>query len=189
MAYRLLKNTDEHIIRAVQEIGATIGVQSITAAKIAKKCDISNFTVVSCFGNMRKALDAAAQSFDRHYMAKVEEMAAEGADLDRIWDEILNYFLDDPNGTIYYNSYTQYFGFDPTENNERSAEFLATAKAFLKPKAELSDHKYLILWDYMTSMMFYYAEKFIRGYIQCDESNRAIVKDIVFGGVNRLLGN
>ncbi len=188
MSFRQLEDTDKKIIRAIYKIGAKDGMSKVTAKRIAALCDISDCTVFNVFGTKRGYLDAAAQTFDRTHMDEVMRYANEGKDIYELWDIMLETFLSDPDGSMYYNRYTLEFGFDPTSRNPRADEFLLAAKAAFNAAAPLDDDTYLILWDYITSMAFYYAEKFIHGYLENSAQNKARVKSVVFGGLNALIG-
>lgn len=183
MAYRLLKNIEEKMIAAITEIGAKEGVKAVTAVKVAAKCDISSFTVFEHFKTKRGFLDAAAQAFDRKNMAFTAKMLSEGKDFIEVWDIMQDFFLSDPDGTLFYISYTSEFGFDPTTNNARGEEFLQVARVLFPKKTHLDDDQMLELWDYVTSMAFYYAEKIIHGYIANTPEVKAYVKRLVCEGV------
>lgn len=186
--YRDLGDIDTALIRAAFKIGATEGVASITARKIAALCDISVVTIFNRFENMRDLMDAAAQAFDRPYMEEAAKMAQADLTLEQIWDTMLDHFMADPDGSMYYVSYTSTFGFDPTSANARAEEFLRIAKAFFRSDRVLTDNEYLFLWDYITSMAFYYAEKFIHGYLECNDATNALIKRVVFNGIIPILG-
>lgn len=187
MSYRDLGDIDEKIIRTIIHMGAEQGVENVSSKRIAALCGISNGTIFNRFDTMRALLDAAAQSFDRPHMEEVVKMAAEQLTVIQIWDKMLDYFLADPDGTLYYISYTNAFGFDPTTNNPRAEEFLEIAKVFFRSDCTLPDLQYLMMWDYVTSMAFYYAEKFIHGFLTYDEPSKAFVKQIVFNGITHIL--
>lgn len=188
MGYRDLGNIEEVILQTITRLGAEKGVEHVSSKEVAAICKISNATIFNRFETMRAALDAAAQHFDRVHMEQTVQMAEENLAAEEIWDRMLDYYLADPDGTLYYNSYTNTFGFDPTVNNPRAEEFLRIAQVFFQSENKLTDNQYLIMWDYITSMAFYYAEKFIHGYLDYDEPTRAFLKQIVFEGLNRILG-
>lgn len=187
LGYRDLGDIEEKILQTITELGAKKGVEHVSSKEVAAICKISNATIFNRFSTMRAALDAAAQRFDRPHMERTVKMAEANLTADQIWDQMLEYFLADPDGTLYYISYTNTFGFDPTVGNPRAEEFLQIARVFFRSEQTLSDNQYLILWDYITSMAFYYAEKFLHSYMDYDEENRAFIKRIVFDGIDRIL--
>ena len=133
---------------------------------------------------MRGAQDAAARAFDRLYMEQASALAQAHLPLEEIWDQMLERLLQDSDGALYYISYINCFGFDPTSANDRAEEFLAVAKLFFHTKPHLSDSQYLLLWDYITSMVFYYMEKFLH-YMAYNQENRAMVRQLLFSGMDR----
>lgn len=187
MPKRHIDNVDEKIIDAILKIGAVEGVKQVSADKITKICGISDSTVYAHFKTKRDYLDAAAEHFDRKYMAEAQRLAARNYTPRQIWDIILDMFLADPDGAMYYNHYTAAFGYDVTMNNPRAAEFLVIARGFFKTSKQLDDSVYLLLWDYITSMAFYYAEKFIHGYLPNTPKVREQIRAIVFSGIDSLL--
>lgn len=186
MGYRYIDNCREQILKAVLKIGASEGVKQVSAKKIADLCGISDGTVFTYFKTKQDYLDAAARYFDRTYMAQMLALGERGLLLPQIWDAMLDLFLADPEGAMYYNNYTLTFGFDVTARNPRAEEFLGYVKAVLPNDAALSEDVYLVIWDYITSMAFYYAEKFIHGYLPNNEEIRAAIKTLVFSGIDGL---
>lgn len=185
MAYRKLENVEERVIAAVTKIGARDGVLAATALKVARECDMSDFTVLQCFGSKRGYLDAAAQAYDRRLMEKIYGLIDKGDTFADIWDKMMRYHLDeDPDGVLYYNHYINEVGFDPTPNNERSDEWLPMAKALFSTKSGLTDDQYLLLWDFITMMSLYYAEKIITGYIPDTDEAKGNIRRVVFAGLD-----
>lgn len=187
MGYRDLGDIEEAIIKTITKLGAAKGAEHASSKEVAAICKISNATVFNRFATMRAALDAAAQRFDRPRMEQTARMAERSLTAEQIWDSMLDGFLADPDGTLYYISYTNAFGFDPTVGNPRADEFLKVAKIFFRSEKRLTDNQYLVLWDYITSMAFYYAEKFLHGYLDYSAETKAFVKQIVFGGIDGVL--
>ena len=185
--YRDLGDVKASLLQAAIELGAAKSVSSITSRSVASLCNISTGTIFNYFPSMKDLIDAAAQSFDRLHMDETVKMAQQDLSIEEIWDLMIDNFLSDPNGTLYYISYTNTFGFDPTSNNIRAEEFLEIAKSFFRTSKSLTDDQYLLLWDYITSMAFYYAEKFIHGYLDYDDYTKAQVKAVVFGGVSNFI--
>jgi AcrR family transcriptional regulator len=184
MGYRDLGDIDEKIIRTILKMGAENGVSNVSSKRVAAICGISSGTIFHKYGTMKALLDAAAQAFDRPSMALTAQMAEQNLAAAEIWDKMLDHFLSDPDGTLYYISYTNTFGFDPTTTNPRAEEFLGIARIFFRSCKSLTDNEYLVLWDYITSMAFYYAEKYIHGYLPYTEKTRTFTKQIVFQGIN-----
>ena len=187
MSYRDLGDIDNRIIGTVIHMGAERGVENVSSKKIAALCGISNATIFNRFTTMRALIDKAAQRFDRPHMENVMHMAEQGLNAGQIWDKMLTLFLADPDGTLYYISYTNTYGFDLTAKNPRAPEFLYVAKIFFRSARVIADDEYLALWDYITSMAFYYAEKFIHGYMHYNNDTLTFVKKIVFAGVDGIL--
>ena len=57
------------------------------------------------------------------------------------------------------------------------------ARKFFKEQSTMSNADLLIVWDYVVSSSFYYAEKFIHELFPYDEHHKEIVKNLVFKGV------
>ena len=188
MGYRDLGDIDSKIIDVIIRMGAAEGIENVSSKKIAAELDISSGTVFNHFGSMDEAIKSAAKSFDRPHIAAVIEWGRQGLSLYQIWDRTLEAFMDDPDGTRFYISYLSKFRYDPTGNDARNPEFLAAVSEFMSDQYHLADAQALILWEYVTNMMFYYAEKFISGYLSDTQRTRAFIKRIVFGGVNDIIG-
>lgn len=182
MARRNLENIDQKMIEAVIQLGAEIGAREVTATKVAQKCGISHFTCFEHFGTKKGMLDAAASYFDRKYMAVMKKLLDAGLSQQELFNAMLDNFLEDKDGAIFYNNYIMEYGFDPTTHNERAKEFLEYVKLLYR-NAELTDDQMLIAWDYITSMAFYYAEKIIHGYIENTPDNRSFINLLVFNGI------
>ncbi len=187
MGFRDLGDINSIIIDTVTHMGAKQGVAYVSSKRIAASCGISSATIFNRFTSIRNLLDRAAEQFDRPRMEQAARLVEQGLSPQDIWDRMMESFLADPESTLYYISYTSTFGFDPTSANPRAKEFLRIAKAFFRSGRALEDHEYLLLWDYITSMEFYYAEKFIHGLIPSTSEERVLVKRIVFGGIDGLL--
>jgi len=164
MARRNLVDIDAKIIKAIITIGAKEGAKNVTAEKVAKLCGISHFTCFKHFGTKLGMLKAAAASFDRQYMDFMASLIKQGDSLRVVFTNMIEEFVKNSEGSLFYMSFISDYGFDPTEKNERSQEFLKYAKLFFKDE-KMSDRDYLLYWDYITSMGFYYAEKIIHGYL------------------------
>lgn len=189
MGYRDLGNIDEKIVQTVIEMGAANGVSSVSPKKIAEKLGISAGTIYNRFGSLDNVIEEAAKSFDRPYIAQVIKLAKEGTGIYDIWDRTLEAFLANPNGTLFYISYlnTAKYRYNPTGNSERNGEFLAAVGQFMSEAYHLPDAQALMLWEYVTNMMFYYSEKIISNNIYDSPRTRAFIKRIVFDGVNNVL--
>jgi AcrR family transcriptional regulator len=183
MSYRVITNTKEDVIKAVIKIGAKKGANHVTMRDVAKACDISTFKVIDFFSTKKGYLDAAAQSIDVPYMERTVSLVGSGLSQIEIFNRLLDSFLSEPNKALFYLSYTNDFGFDPTTKNERQAIFLKNARVFFKDKQDKDDDYILLLWDYITSMLFYYAEKIIHGYLNNDKKTRDEIIEIVFKGI------
>ncbi len=187
MAYRYLEDIDEKIISAIIKIGADEGVQKVSAQKIAAICDISTYTVFDHFKTKRNFIESAAQYFEDKYLSQLTDLINDKKSVYEIWDITMDEFMKNPDEALYYLSYVNTFGFDPSENNVRSDVFLKFAKAFFQPERDLSNNQLLILWDYITSLVFYYSEKFIHNFLPYDDQTKNIVKNLVFNGVESIL--
>lgn len=186
MSYRLLENIDQKLIDAIIEVGARDGVTKATIKRVSALCGVTHTVLLKRFGSTRGSWDAAAEYVDTRGMETMKTFFERSSDKREIWDLMLDYFLEKRNEALYYTSYINTVGFDPTENNARNVEYLHYAKIFLGENCAFSDRKYLMLWDYITTMQFYYAEKIIHGYLTDDEATRAMIRDIVFKGIDNI---
>ena len=106
-----------------------------------------------------------------------------------IFDFFVERFIEDKIETLYYISYNNKYGFDPTINNPRANEFLKVAHLLFSNNTKLSDDQTLLLWDYITSMAFFYAEKIIKGFLENTFENKENIHSIVFRGLNSILND
>jgi len=187
MAYRYLEDIDRKIIEAIIQIGAQEGVPKVSAQKIAAICDISTYTVFDHFKTKRNFIESAAQYFEDILLEKIAELTDAQKNIYEIWDIIMDFFIDNPDDTLYYYSYIHTYGFDPTENNVKSDVFIEMARKFFKEQSTMSNADLLIVWDYVVSSSFYYAEKFIHELFPYDEHHKDLVKNLVFKGVESVL--
>ena len=183
MGFRVLDDIDNKIIRAIITVGAAEGVRKASAKRVAAMCDVTHTVVLSHFGSTRGSWDAAAEYVDTTGMEKMRSLFVQGLDRTAIWDAMLDYLIEHPDDALFYSSYISTFGFDPTETNPRAEEFYAYARACFRTTDE---RKCLMLWDYVTTMEFYYAEKIIHGFLKNDEAERATIREIVFRGVDNM---
>lgn len=183
MSFRVITSTKEDVIKAVISIGAKKGANHVTMRDLANACNLSTFKIINFYSTKKAYLDAAAQSIDIPYMERTVNLVNSGRTRIEIFNELLDSFLEEPDKALYYLSYTNDFGFDPTTKNERQEVFLKNARVFFKDKKDKDDDYILLLWDYITSMLFYYAEKIIHGYINNDKKTRDEIIEIVFKGI------
>ena len=183
MAYRKLEDTANKVIHAVQKLGAENGIKGVTVKKVSDLCDVSTFTVATCFGNMQGALDAAKKDFEVRYKEKVFKMIENKLTLEQMWDEVLDFYLEDPNGTVYYYEYNHFFGIDISDNNEALDEILKVSQSLFLSEKDISDKVYLLLWDFVTTAGQNYARRVIKGYLENTPENRNYVKKMTFGSL------
>ena len=187
MAYRYLEDIDEKIINAIIKIGADEGVQKVSAQKIAAICDISTYTVFDHFKTKRNFIESAAQYFEDKYLSLVTDQINQKKSVYEIWDFIIEEFVKNPDESLYYLSYINIFGFDPSENNVKSDIFLKIAKGVFSHEHNLTNNQLLIVWDFLSSMAFYYSEKFIHNFLPYNDETKNLIKSLVFNGVDNVL--
>ena len=184
MGYRKLENNKNKIEAAALAIGSHDGVQCISARTIAAACDISTHTIYNNFPSMQDLIDFIAQKFDRKHLKNVVNLVEEG----KTWQEIFNIMIDkltrDKAATLYYISYTNIYGFDPTMENPRAEEFLEVSRKLFDPNGKLSDEVLLVIWDYVTTTALYYSDKIIRKYIEDTKEMRDLACNLIINGVD-----
>lgn len=183
MSYRALDDVDNRIMCAVQKIGARDGVQNVTAKKIAAECDISDFAVFAHFGTKKGYLDAAKDAFYNRYTSMMTELERRNYTLENTWDYILDDFVNNPDGPLYYSSYIATFGIDEKYQKQRVTDFLPHARRLLSCEPELTDDDLIMIWDYMTNVILYYAGMFARKQLEYNDNNRNIIKRTSFFGL------
>lgn len=187
MGYRELGNIDERILTTIIQMGAREGVENVSSKKVAKELGISSGTIFNKFPTMRDALDAAAQSFDGPRRENVLRMAQERMALDQIYDGMLDYLLADPSGTLYYISYTNFFGSAGKDRESPTDDAVDLARSVFADQAKgLTDSQVLLLWDYVNSMAMDYARKFLNGYLPQNSDTRTFIHRMVFDGARHL---
>lgn len=162
MARRNLQNIEDDILDAVTHIGGTKGIPHVTGRSVALACDISHFTCFNRFKTTQNMLDAAAIRFERKYMKLSIDMFRQGYNWQTVWDTVLDFLIQDADGTFYYDRYRTAFGFSPTPENTRAPEFLEFAKIAADVEG-LTDEQYLLLGDYISALAFFYARRIISG--------------------------
>lgn len=187
MSYRKLENIREKIKQETLKIGARYGTRDVSARRVSGACDISTHTIYNNFPSMRALIDEVAMDFDRKQMALAQEMAKQHYTTEQIFDTFLDKFIEDKTSALYYISYMRDFKMDPTSANPRAGEFLAAAKVLLPAKQPVSDDMLLLMWNYIATLIFYYAEKFIRGSLKNDKVTRDNIRTIALKGLTTIL--
>lgn len=187
MAYRKLKNIKGKILDEALEIGANEGVYNITARKIAKNCDISTHTIYNHFLSMRDLIDSIAFNYDRKYMEDIKKVILKGYSKQKIFYHFLDIFIKEKSNTLYYISYVHCYGFNPTTKNDRTSEFVIYARYIFNDN--LDDNTIMFLWDFITRILFYYAEKIIKGFIPYDEHYKSMMLNAITQGINSFIKN
>lgn len=174
------KNTKELIYNGLLAHVARKGIADISTVELAKELGISESVIFYHYKNVRNLIDECAITYDRSLMNYSIQEIDRGLTMNELWDVLFDYALKNPDGANFYFSYVNYYGFDPTENNQRSQEFLEVCKILFKEKKNLDNHSTLILWDFISTQLFYYCNKMTTGYMELTEENKKIVKKIVF---------
>lgn len=182
MSYRALDDIDNKIISAVQYIGAREGAQNATAKKVATMCDISDFAVFAHFGTKKGYLDAARDEFYQKYLNRMKDLEAENASLEQTWDTLLDDFIQQPDGAIYYSSYISTFGIDEEYQKRRISDFLPNARRLLASEG-LDDDNLVLIWDHMVNLILYYTSAFAKGKLVNNERTRELIKCTAFRGL------
>lgn len=170
----------QYIYQSVLKYVYLHGISNVSTLEVAKQASVAEGLVFYYFKNKQNLLDECAIIYDRQLMAQCEQLAQEGKGMSEVWDIIYNHIIEHPEGAVYYFSYVNYYGFNPTENNHRAKEYLKVARLLFKGKENLNDHQILILWDHITTQLFYYANKMIRHELEDTIDERANVKRIAF---------
>ncbi len=187
MSYRKLENIREKIKEETLKIGARYGTRDVSARRVSGACGISTHTIYNNFPSMRALIDEVAMDFDRKQMALVKEMASQHYTPEQILDTFLDKFIEDKTCALYYISYMRDFKTAPTTANPRAGEFLAAAKALFSPKTPVTDDFLLLVWNYIATLIFYYAEKIIRGSLKNDKETRDNIRTISMKGLSTVL--
>lgn len=187
MAYRKLEDTEKKVIQAVQKLGAENGIKGVTVKKVSELCDISTFTVATCFGNMQGALDAAKKDFETRYLEKVYQLVDGNHSPEDAWDEILDLYFEDPNGAVFYYEYNHYFGIDISAHNDRILEHLKVSKRAFASDKKVSDQVYLMIENFITAQSLAYARRIIKGYMERTAEGDKLMKTLIFGSIHDII--
>lgn len=158
------------------------GIYDISTKKLSIEAGVAEGLIFYYFKNKQGLLDECAAMYDRDLMNKCTEMAQEGKTIYELWDILFDELLQDPKGAVFYFNYVNYCGFNPTEKNNRASEYLKAAHILLKDKIDLGDHKILILWDYISTQLFYYVNKIIKHELDDTPLERQFIKQLAFSG-------
>ena len=183
MARRNLVDIDNKIMDAVIKIGSEEGIKSITSKKVAAMCGISHFTCFEHFGTRQGMLDETTKVLEKQFLSDIEELIHTEKNIVDVWNVILDRFITRPNKPLYYYYYYKEMKGELTLNSPRG-QFLSnfSKKVFAKSNAT-NDFEYLLLWDHIVEMMFYYAEKITKGLIPNTKEVREYISKIVFNGI------
>lgn len=183
MTYRKLNRINDKIIEQTQLLGGKKGLAQISTKEIATACRISEYTIFQHFKTKKNLLYETALSFDRKAIEKVLFLLNNGSSNEAIWDNILDYFIKQKNGTLYYAQYIAAIGLDASIDNPRSSEFLPVGRKVLRNSENYSDQQIIFMWDYLLLALLYYAGKIIRNHMPNSEEYRSYIRSVVFKGV------
>lgn len=161
---------------------ATKGIYDVSTKGLAEEAHLAEGLIFYYFKTKQNLFDECAAIYDRGLMDRCTLLASQGKDLSEVWDILFDELLKDPNGAIFYFDYVNYFGFNPTEKNKRAHEYLKAAKVILASKKDMDDHNLLILWDYVTTQLFYYVNKIAKHELENTKETKAFIKKIAFVG-------
>lgn len=161
---------------------AKYGTFEFSTKQLSAEAGLAEGLIFYYFKTKQGMIDECAAEYDRSLMNYCTEMAAKGATIYSVWDVLFDELLKRPDGAIFYFDYVNYFGFNPTENNKRAAEYLSAARILLNGKENLDDHKILVLWDYITTQLLYYVNKIAKNEMEDGEEERKFIKVLAFSG-------
>ena len=176
----MAKNAKELICKKLLTHVQKRGIANISTVELAKEVGIVESVIFYHFKTVRNLIDECAINYDRELTEYSIKIINEGKSFYELWDILFDYVLKNPEGANFYFSYVNYYGFDPTETNTRAKEFLQSSKKLFTEKPNLDDHTILILWDFITTQLFYYCDKITKGYMDNNKKNKALIKKIVF---------
>ena len=184
MARRNLVDIDRRILKAVHKIGSEEGIKGVTSKKVAALVGVSHFTCFEHFETRQGMLDAAARYIEKQYFEVLTNLIESHTEIHKIWDTVLETAIEWPDKSMYYLNYTREFSCEITLGTERVDYILNYAKLVFTNISVTNDLEYLLLWDHVLYMIFYYAEKIIKGLIPNTPEVKEWIKGIVFNGVN-----
>lgn len=184
MARRNLVDIDRRILKAVHKIGSEEGIKGVTSKKVAALVGISHFTCFEHFETRQGMLDAAALYIEKQYFDILSNLIDSHNDIYDVWDSLLDTAIAWPDKSMYYLNYSREFSWEITLDNERAKHILNYAKLVFSNSSVTTDLEYLLLWDHVLYMIFYYTEKIIKGLIPNTPEVKEWIKGIVFKGVN-----
>lgn len=188
MARRTLVDIDDRLLDAVMDIGAHEGIQGITTVKVAKMCGVSHFTCFDHFGTKQNLLDQAAAKFEIDYLKIIMKHLPDAKSVGELWLMVLDDLMKNSNGAIYYLNYFLTFGYVifPQNANPDVAK-IALVKHFGELK-DFTDETYALVWDHFTNQCIVYAAYFAKRPMVDTPENRKLFKDLVFKGIDKLVG-
>ena len=101
---------------------------------------------------------------------------------------VLDDLMKNSNGAIYYLNYFLTFGYVifPQNANPDVAK-IALVKHFGELK-DFTDETYALVWDHFTNQCIVYAAYFAKRPMVDTPENRELFKDLVFNGIDKLVG-
>lgn len=185
MGRRNLVDIDNKILDAVMHIGGQRGVAAVSAQKVAALCDISHFTCFNHFGTMRGMLDAAALKYRGLFLAALDDMIAAGKGVEEIWDEMLDFFLADPDKALYFRNYVIMYGADLIKDQDWRAAMLDRAE---KVMGASSDTENLMALDFALTTSLHYVYVLSHDLLGNTPEMRETLRTYAFKGLNGILG-
>ncbi len=181
MGRRNLVDIDNKILDAVMHIGGQRGVAAVSAQKVAALCDISHFTCFNHFGTMRGMLDAAAMKYRGMFFDALDEKISEGKDLRQIWDEMLDFFLQDSEKALYFRNYVIMYSHDLAKNEEWVSTMSARVTKLVECSSEIDS---LMAFDYALTVSLHYVNIISRGMLEDSPDSRELIRTFAFSGMD-----
>lgn len=187
MSYRDLANIEEKIYEACCAISQKGGVEAISAQKIAKICHISTFAIFSRYKTIRGVVEATKETMSKRVTDKLMYLSSQSMDLGELFDSALDTAIKAKEKAIFMVSYIVTYGFNATKSSPDSYEITQAARIMFKDYKFEDDEQLLLAWDYLSSNLFYYAQKFIRKEIPDTPRNRARLRHMALDGVDNYI--
>lgn len=175
MGYRKLDNVQERIRQAAITLGANQGIKAISARNIAKMCDISTHTIYQYYHSINELIEELITIFENFCLSKDEELIAQNKNPYEICDYYFFELIKHKDFLKFYLAYTDYVGAKFKLSPEHMQRCSQIAKAMFKLPEGSSDEAYLLLWEYVTTIIF----KFIRRHLENEEIYNLTALDLL----------
>lgn len=187
MARRTLLNIREKILKSTIDIGASDGVENVTARKIAQQCGITDATVFVYFKTKENLL-LKAYEYVNDWLSKTLETFNGGGECvssDEKWNILFTWLVKNVSYTKYFCNY-RHSGRKIPEGlwGQLQAGLCRAMVSNEKISVQMNQNDYLALWGNILESIAYYAALVSEGKMENTDSKCCLIRSLLFDAIS-----